>query len=150
MSNPHSEYDEGELKRMIRAQDMKIAKLQGEKERIKGELDQCLDRMQKLQRQLLNGDFHRGRNYLQTKELDLYDRTNQNIISQFCKMKKSSIDGNRYLVYLWKLGELPVYIYWWCWRFAPPDVCLYVRYVRSENQGFFTPLRQHPRCGQIR
>jgi len=37
-------------------------------------------------------------------------------------MKKSSIDGNKYLVYLWELGELPVYIYWWCWRFAAPDL----------------------------
>ena len=53
-------------------------------------------------------------------------------------MKKSSIGGKRYLVYLWELGELPVYIYWWCWWFAPPDVCLYVLYVRSENQGFFS------------
>ena len=87
MSNPHSEYDEGELKRMIRARDMKIAKLQGEKERIKGELDQCLERMRKLQRQLLNGDVHRGRNTLQTKEFDSYDHTNQNVISQFCKNK---------------------------------------------------------------
>jgi hypothetical protein len=49
-------------------------------------------------------------------------------------MKKSSIDGNRYLVYLWELGELPVYIYWWCWRFAAPDS---LRSVHSENQGFF-------------
>jgi hypothetical protein len=38
-------------------------------------------------------------------------------------MKKSSIDGNQYLVYLWELSELPVYIYWWCWRFAAPDAC---------------------------
>lgn len=87
MSNSHSEYDEGEMKRMIRARDMKIAKLQGEKERIKGELDQCLDRMRKLQRQLLNGDVHHGRNYLQNKDFDSYDHTNQNIISQFCKNK---------------------------------------------------------------
>ena len=72
---------------MIRARDMKIAKLQGEKEWIKGELDQCLERMRKLQRQLLNGDVHRGRNTLQTKEFDSYDHTNQNVISQFCKNK---------------------------------------------------------------
>jgi hypothetical protein len=49
-------------------------------------------------------------------------------------MKKSSIGGNRYLVYLWELAELPVYIYWWCWRFAAPDS---LRSVHSENQGFF-------------
>jgi hypothetical protein len=64
-------------------------------------------------------------------------------------MKKSSIDGNRYLVYLWELGELPVYIYWWCWRFAAPDASLNVRSVHSENQGFFTlqrpPHRQNHR-----
>ncbi len=35
-------------------------------------------------------------------------------------LKKSSIDGNQYLVFLWELGELPVYIYWWCWQFAAP------------------------------
>ena len=50
-------------------------------------------------------------------------------------MKKSSIDGNRYLVYLWELGELPVYIYWWCWRFAAPES---LRSGHSGNQGFFT------------
>ena len=59
MANPHSEYDEGELKRMIRAREMKIANLQGENERLKGELNECLERMRKLQRQLLNGDVHR-------------------------------------------------------------------------------------------
>ncbi len=61
-------------------------------------------------------------------------------------VKKSSIGGNRYLVYLWELGELPVYIYWWCWRFAAPDS---LRSVHSENQGFFTPLRQYT-CRKIR
>jgi hypothetical protein len=29
-------------------------------------------------------------------------------------LKKSSIGGNQYLEYLWELGELPVYTYWWC------------------------------------
>ncbi len=52
-------------------------------------------------------------------------------------MMKSSIGGNQYQVYLWELGELPVYIYWWCCQFAPPDL---LRSVHSENQGFF---RQH-------
>jgi hypothetical protein len=87
MANPHSEYDEGELKRMIRAREMKIANLQGENEWLKGELNECLERMRKLQGQLLNGDVHRGRNTLQTKEFDSYDHTNQNVISQFCKNK---------------------------------------------------------------
>ncbi len=50
-------------------------------------------------------------------------------------MKKSSIDGNRYLDYLWELGELPVYIYWWCWRFAAPES---LGSGHSGNQGFFT------------
>ena len=58
-------------------------------------------------------------------------------------MKKSSIDGNRYLDYLWELGELPVYIYWWCWRFAAPDS---LRSVHSENQGFFK-VTKHPHPG---
>ena len=87
MANPHSEYNEGELKRMIRARETKIANLQGENERLKGELNECLERMRKLQGQLLNGDVHRGRNTLQTKEFDSYDHTNQNVISQFCKNK---------------------------------------------------------------
>ena len=43
--------------------------------------------MRKLQRQVMNGDVHRGRNMLQTKEFDSYDHTNQDIISQFCKNK---------------------------------------------------------------
>jgi len=47
MSNPHSEYDEGELKRMIRAWEMKIANLQGENEWLKGELKECMEKRQK-------------------------------------------------------------------------------------------------------
>ena len=47
MSNPHSEYDEGELKRMIRAWEMKIANLQGENEWLKGELKECVEKRQK-------------------------------------------------------------------------------------------------------
>ena len=47
MSNSHSEYDEGELKRMIRAWEMKIANYQGENEWLKGELKECVERMQK-------------------------------------------------------------------------------------------------------
>jgi hypothetical protein len=34
-------------------------------------------------------------------------------------LKKSSIGGNQYLEYLWELGELPVYTYWWCWLLCP-------------------------------
>ena len=62
MANSHSEYEAGELKRMIRARETKIVNLQGENEWLKGELNECLERMRKLQRQLLNGDVHRGRN----------------------------------------------------------------------------------------
>ena len=87
MTHPQSEYEAGELKKMIRARELKIANLQGENERLKGELNECLERMRKLQRQLLNGDVHRGRNTLQTKEFDSYDHTNQDDISQFCKNK---------------------------------------------------------------
>ena len=72
---------------MMRARELKIANLQGENERLKGELKECLERMRKLQRQVMNGDVHRGRNMLQTKEFDSYDHTNQDIISQFCKNK---------------------------------------------------------------
>ena len=47
MSNSHSEYDEGELKRMIQAWEMKIANLQAENEWLKGELKECVEIMQK-------------------------------------------------------------------------------------------------------
>jgi hypothetical protein len=87
MAHPLAEYEAGELKRMIQAQEMKIANLQEENKCLKGELKECLERMRKLQRQLLNGDVHRGRNTLQTKEFDSYDHTNQDVISQFCKNK---------------------------------------------------------------
>jgi hypothetical protein len=58
-------------------------------------------------------------------------------------MKKNSIDGNRYLDYLWELGELPVYIYWWCWRFASPDS---LGSVHSENQGIFKGVLTPSHC----
>ena len=87
MAHPPAEYEVGELKKMMRARELKIANLQGENERLKGELKECLERMRKLQRQVMNGDVHRGRNMLQTKEFDSYDHTNQDIISQFCKNK---------------------------------------------------------------
>jgi len=87
MAHPPAEYEVGELKKMMRARELKIANLQGENERLKGELKECLERMRKLQRQVMNGDVHQGGNMLQTKEIDLYDHTNQDIISQFCKNK---------------------------------------------------------------
>ena len=87
MAHPPAEYKVRELKKMMRARKLKIANLQGENERLKGELKECLERMRKLQRQVMNGDVHRGRNTLQTREFDLYDHTNQDIISQFCKNK---------------------------------------------------------------
>ena len=87
MAHPPAEYEVGELKKMMRARELKIANLQGENERLKGELKECLERMRKLQRQVMNGDVHQGRNMLQTKEFDSYDHTNQDIISQFCKNK---------------------------------------------------------------
>ncbi len=37
----------------------------------------------------------------------------------YAHLKKSSIGGKQYLEYLWELGELPVYTYWWCWRLCP-------------------------------
>jgi len=87
MAHPPAEYEVGELKKMMRARELKIANLQGENKRLKGELKECLERMRKLQRQVMNGDDHRGRYMLQTKEFDSYDHTNQDIISQFCKNK---------------------------------------------------------------
>jgi hypothetical protein len=87
MAHPPAEYKVGELKKMMRARELKIANLQGENKQLKGELKECLERMRKLQRQVMNGDVHQGKNMLQTKEFDSYDHTNQDIISQFCKNK---------------------------------------------------------------
>ena len=60
-------------------------------------------------------------------------------------MKKSGIGGNQYLGYLWELGELPDYIYWWCWQFVSPDL---LRSVHSENQGIFIDTSQDS-CAKI-
>ncbi len=87
MAHPLAEYEVGELKKMMRARELKIANFQEENERLKGELKECLERMRKLQRQVMNGDVHQGRNTLRTREFDSYDHTNQDIISQFCKNK---------------------------------------------------------------
>ena len=86
---------------MMRARELKIANLQGENKRLKGELKECLERMRKLQRQVMNGDVHRGRNMLQTKEFNSYDHTNQDIISQFCKNKL--FPHQKFLHPLWKV-----------------------------------------------
>ena len=58
MAHPPAEYKVGELKKMMRARKLKIANLQGENERLKGELKECLERMRKLQQQVMNGDVH--------------------------------------------------------------------------------------------
>ena len=87
MAHPPAEYKVAELKKMMRARDLKITNLQGENKKLKGEIKECLAKMRKLQRQLMNGDVHQGRNTLRTKEFDLYDHTYQDIIAQFCKNK---------------------------------------------------------------
>ncbi len=101
MAHPPAEYEIGELKKMMRARELKIANLQGENERLKGELKECLERMRKLQRQVMSGDVHQRRNTLQTREFDSYDHTNQDIISQFCKNKL--IPHQKFLHPLWKV-----------------------------------------------
>ena len=65
-------------------------------------------------------------------------------------MKKSSIDGNRYLDYLWELCELPNYI------IGVLAVCSAasdsLRSGHSENQGFFSTMAAmvpHPRLRGI-
>jgi hypothetical protein len=87
MAHPPAEYEVTELKKMMRARDLKKTNLQGENEKLKGEIKECLAKMRKLQRQLMNGNVHRGRNTLRTREFDSYDHTNQDIIAQFCKNK---------------------------------------------------------------
>jgi len=87
MAQPPTHYAYAEVRNMIRARELKLIKLQGENEKLKGEIIVYQAKMKKLQQQLLNGDVHRGRNTLRTSEFDSYDHTNQDIISQFCKNK---------------------------------------------------------------
>jgi hypothetical protein len=74
-------------KRMIRAHDMKITKLQSKNDKLKEEVEEYHAKMRKLQQQLMNGDIHRGRNTLRTSDFDSYDHSNQDFISRFCKNK---------------------------------------------------------------
>jgi hypothetical protein len=74
-----------ELKKMMRARDLRITNLQSKNEKLKGEIEECQAKMRKLQQQLMNGDVHRGKNMLRTSDFDSYDHSNQDIIARFCK-----------------------------------------------------------------
>jgi hypothetical protein len=74
-------------KRMMRAHDKRITELQKECDKLKGDIEEYPAKMRKLQRQLMNGDVHRGRNTLQTSYFDSYDHSNQDIIARFFKNK---------------------------------------------------------------
>jgi hypothetical protein len=73
-------------KKMIRAHDFRIANLQSENDKLKGDIEKCRAKM-RIQQQLMNGDVHRGRNTLRTSDYDSYDHLNQDIIARFCKNK---------------------------------------------------------------
>jgi hypothetical protein len=82
---PDFGYDQ--LKKMIRTRDFRIANLQSENDKLKGDIEERRSKMRKLQQQLMNGDVHRGRNTLRTSDYDSYDHLNQDIITRFCKNK---------------------------------------------------------------
>ncbi len=54
-----------------------------------------------------------------TMDMSAFGNIIVKVLQSHATLKKSSIGGNQYLEYLWELGELPVYTYWWCWRFCP-------------------------------
>jgi hypothetical protein len=78
---PDFGYDQ--LKKMIRVRNFRIANLQSENDKLKGDIEECRAKMRKLQQQLMNGDVHQGRNTLRTSDYDLYDHLNQDIIARF-------------------------------------------------------------------
>ncbi len=73
--------------RMVRVSDKRITGLQKECDKLKGDIEGCRAKMRKLQQQLMNEDVHRGWNTLRTCDFDLYDHSNQGIITRFCKNK---------------------------------------------------------------
>ncbi len=85
---------------MMHACDKRITELQKDCGKLKGDIEEYHAKMRKLQWQLMNGDIHRGRNTLQTSDFDLYDISNQDIISRFCKNKLFS--HYKFLHPLWK------------------------------------------------
>ncbi len=87
-------------KRMMRARDKRKPELQKECNKLKGDIEEYRAKIRKLQRQLMNGDVHRGRNTLQTSDLDSYDHSNQEIIARFCKNKPFS--HHKFLHPSWK------------------------------------------------
>ncbi len=70
--------------------------------------------MRKLQRQLLNGDVHRGRNTLQTKEFDLYDHTNHSARINYFLIKSSYIHQEEIDVPINEDGE-----FYWANKIVP-------------------------------
>ena len=62
--------DESNLGRAVDARDRRIGVLQRECERLKKELDRYRVKLDMLQKQVINGDVHRGRNSLRASEFD--------------------------------------------------------------------------------
>ncbi len=81
------DFGNDQLKKKIRARDLRIVNLQSKNDKLKGDIEECRAKMRKLQQQLMNGDVHRGRNTLRTSDFDLYDHSNQDIIARFLKNK---------------------------------------------------------------
>ncbi len=85
---------------MVCAHDKRITELQKEYDKLEGDIEECSAKMGKLQQQLMNEDIHRERNTLRTCDFDLFDHSNQDIITRFCKNKLFS--HHKFLHPLWK------------------------------------------------
>jgi hypothetical protein len=81
------DFGNNQLKKMIRARDLRIVNHQSKNDKLKGDIEKCRAKMRKLQQQLMNGDIHQERNTLRISDFDLYDHSNQDIIARFRKNK---------------------------------------------------------------
>ena len=87
-------------KSMMRTHDKRITELQKECDKLKGDIEEYCAKMRKTHQQLMNGDVHQGWNTLWTSDFDLYDHSNQDIISRFYKNRLFS--HRKFLNPLWK------------------------------------------------
>jgi hypothetical protein len=81
-------FDESKIiKREMAARGKKIAVLQKECDRLRGELVKYQSKLNKLQGQVMSGEVHQGRNSLTASQFVSYDHANLEIIGRFCKTK---------------------------------------------------------------
>ena len=79
--------DKTNIGREIAARDKRIGVLQQKCERLQRELDRYRIKLSTVQRQVIAGDVHRGRNSIRASQFDSYDHANLEIIGRFCKTK---------------------------------------------------------------